>query len=70
MRTASGLIGFSFLIVGAAGGWFAWSAPDFALVGLIWVVPALYLGMTFLYIAITGSKEPDTAGLWLFLWPW
>jgi hypothetical protein len=56
--------------VALAAGWLMWQAPDFALFAALWVVPAAYLAVSALYVAISGKSAADGTAFWLLFWPW
>jgi hypothetical protein len=69
-RCVLAVLGTMAAVVAVAGGWVMWTAPDLGLLAVIWVIPAAYVAVTALYVAVSGRPSPgDGAILWL-LWPW
>jgi hypothetical protein len=64
-------VGMLSAAVAMAGGLAMYSAPDFAVFFLLWVMPAAYLAVTGLYIAWSGRRDSFAdAPVLLLLWPW
>jgi hypothetical protein len=70
-RSFFAVVGVLSTAVALVAGWAMYSAPDFALFFALWVVPAAYLAVTGLYLAVTGNRNSFAdAPAFLLLWPW